>query len=530
MKSRRVFWIGMSAWVSLAFCAPALAGAASAPAATYSPGGWPTLHRDAGNRRSVDTMVLSREYTHWQAAGGATVLTAPVTSPDGKQLYFTTGLAKGNSNLHAYAIDGTALWHAEPWTSARDGVDPCALLSSPIVDTRGDIYLSDCNQLFAFRPGGEVKWVVELPPLQPGDWVAAGDHPVNAFTTAAFTAAGDLLGVTNFGDVLIIDRDTGKTLNRAYRLPGVLAPYASAEPMPDSVLGNGLMDPNFREWAWQLIFGGSMRSANTPAVAANGRIYVVGSGADKGVGALYALDVLPTATGLLVQEAFVTAIGLGSGSSPALSPHEDQVYVSDEEGWFYAIDANTGVNNWKVKTQAAAGAAAVGTDGTIYALQARAPAVVAINPKGEILWQSDFSGMLSQRLPSSLLFGDPVAAGNGNPTVTADAVLVPVVYGYKVPLLGFTAPVQSVVAALDLKTGAAVRDVVSLPGDSSGITAVLASGAILSSVGDALTSAVSPLKPLLDVLLPGDLVMMGSTGGVQVALPVTLPVTLPVMD
>lgn len=497
------------------------ASSGSEPATTYSPGGWPTLHQDAGNRRSVNTSLLSREYTTWTAAEGATVLTAPVTSPDGKQIYFTTGLPASNSNLHAYTITGTPLWHSEPWRDAQEGVDACAILSSPIVDAEGDIYISDCNQVFAFRPNGEVKWLIELPPLQPGDWVAAGDHPVNAFTTAAFTAAGNLLGVTNFGDVLIIDRDTGRTLNQAYRLPGVLPPYATAEPMPDSVFGNGLMDPDFKEWTWQLIFGGSMRSANTPAVAANGRIYVVGSGAQEGLGSLYALDVVPSTSGLLLETGFVTDIGLGSGSSPALSPAEDRVYVSDEEGLFYAIDATTGTIVWRQKTKAAAGAAAVGSDGVIYALQARAPAVVAIDPQGNILWESDFSNLMPEGLPSSFLMGDPVAAGNGNPTVTSDAVLVPVVYGYTVPLLGFTAPVQSVVAALDLKTGEAVRDVVSLPGDSSGITAVLPNGTIVSSVGDALTSAVSPLKPVMDILLPGDLVMMGSAGGIQVALPVS---------
>lgn len=487
---------------------------------TYSDGGWPTLHQDAGNRRSVDTKILSYDYTTWQAQGGASVLTAPTTSPDGKQIYFTTGLPKGSSNLHAYAIDGTPLWQSAPWQSAQEGIDPCAFLSSPIVDAQGDIYINDCNQLFAFKPDGTVKWIVELPPLQPGDWVAAGEHPVNAFTTAAFTAAGDLLGVTNFGDVLIVDRDSGKTLNQAYRLPGVLPPYATKEPMPDSVLGDGLMDPLFREWAWQLIFGGSMRSANTPAVAANGRIYVVGSSAQEGLGSLYALDVMPSAAGLHLTQAFVTPIGLGSGSSPALSPLEDRVYVSDEEGWFYSIDAATGGVVWKLKTMAAAGAAAVGEDGVIYALQAHAPAVVAIDPRGNRLWESNFSALLAQRgLPSSLLFGEPVATGNGNPTVTSDAILVPVVYGYTVPLLGFTAPVQSVVAALDLKTGTAIRDVVRLPGDSSGITAVLADGTIVSSIGDALTSAVSPLLPVMNRLLPGKLVMMGSAGGVQVALP-----------
>lgn len=486
---------------------------------SYSPGGWPTLHQDSGNRRAAEIAILARNYTTWQAQGGASVLTAPTTSPDGRHLYFTTGLPAGSSNLHAYAIDGKPLWHSAPWQSPVEGVDPCAILSSPIVDAQGDIYINDCNQVFAFRPDGTVKWTIELPPVQPGDWVAAGSHPVNALTTAAFTVDGHLVGVTNFGDVVILDRGTGDMLNAPYRLPGLLSPYAEKEPMPDSVLQQGLMDPGFRDWTWQVIFGGSMRSANTPAVAKSGRIYVVGSGPKAGLGALYALDVMSSDGGISLKEAFATDIGLGSGSSPALSPGEDQVYVSDEEGWFYGIDANTGAVMWKVKTLAAAGAAAVGRDGVIYALQAHAPAVVAISPQGKILWESDFTQLAREQLPSSFLLGDPVATGNGNPTVTSDAVLVPVVYGYNVPVLGFTAPVRSVVAALDLQTGEAIRNVVSLPDDSSGITAVLPSGVIVSSIGAVLTSAVSPTKAVIDLLLPGNLTMMDATGGVQVALP-----------
>ena len=488
-------------------------------ASTYSPGGWPTLHQDSGNRRAADSAILSRKYTTWAVAGDASVLTAPTTSPDGRQIYFTTGLSAGSSNLHAYGIDGEFLWDSAPWRTPVEGVDACAILSSPVVDEQGDIYINDCNQVFAFKPDGAVKWTIELPPIQPGDWVAAGSHPVNAFTTAAFSVDGHLLGVTNFGDVLIIDRETGAILNQPFRLSGLLSPYAKTEPMPDSVLSNELMDPLFREWTWQVIFGGSMRSANTPAVAQSGRIYVVGSGPNEGLGSLYALDIVTTDVGISLKEGFVTDIGLGSGSSPALSPREDAVYVSDEEGWFYGIDALTGAILWKVKTRAAAGAAAVGPDGVIYALQAHAPAVIAIDPQGKVLWESDFSPLVNEQLPASFWFGDPVATGNGNPTVTSDAILVPVVYGYNVPLLGFTVPVQSVLAALDPRTGKAVANVVSLPGDSSGITAVLPSGAIVNSIGAVLTSAVSPTKRVMDLLLPQDLTMLGTTGGVQVALP-----------
>ena len=70
---------------------------------TYSSGGWPTLHQDAGNRRAVDVTVSNRHYEAWQSLAGATVLTAPTTSPNGQQIYVTSGQAAGTSNLHGGA-------------------------------------------------------------------------------------------------------------------------------------------------------------------------------------------------------------------------------------------------------------------------------------------------------------------------------------------------------------------------------------------------------------------------------------------
>jgi outer membrane protein assembly factor BamB len=485
----------------------------------YSPGGWPTLHLDSGNRRNAPVSVTSRTYNAWHALAGATVLVAPTTSPTADQLYVTTGLAAGNSNLYAFSIDGQLLWQSEPWRDADTGIDPCAVLSSPIVDVAGDIYVNDCNQMFAFNADGRRKWVSTLPDTHEDDWRAAGSHPVNAFTTAAFTANGHVLGVTNFGDVVILDRETGATLNMPYRLPGKIAPYAEVIPMPDSLFGDGLLDPGFREWSWQLIFGGSMRSANTPAVSRENRVFVVGTSTREGMGALYGLDLEATEHGIEIRQVFATDIGIGSGSSPALSPAEDQVYVSDEEGYLYGLSTGTGDIIWRLKTRAAAGAAAVGSDGTVYALQVNAPAVIAVSPAGEVLWESDISE-LDNGLPRSMLFGEPVGKGNGNPTVTADAVLVPVTYGYEIPFGGqFTLPVRSTVVALDLASGKAIAHIVDLPDDSAGITAVLPDGTIVSTHGAVLTSILAPLKPLADWLLPSDVEQMAALGGFQVARP-----------
>jgi outer membrane protein assembly factor BamB len=520
---------------------PSLPARAEGP---YSPGGWATLHRSPDNRRFAGAVPIAERYRSWHALVGASVLTAPTLSPDGRTLYVTTGRSEGHANLHAFAVDGHGdgdgnagedddrdraagagrlLWSAPTWRDARRGVDPCAILSSPIVDREGDLYVSDCNQLFAFHSDGSEKWIIALPDPQPGDWQPSETLPINAFTTAVFSREGHVAGVTNFGDVVVVDRETGRAVAEPYRLPGRLPPASTTVPMAESVFGEGLVDPTIREWAWQLLFGGHMRSANTPAIdLERNRLFVAATSTREGLGALHALDLVPSgANGQLeIRLAWATDMGLGSGSSPALSPDRDRVYVSDEEGLFYAIDARDGEILWRVETKSTAAAAAVGEDGVVYSLQANAPALVAISPEGRILWQSDLSRLSAARLPSSWLLGDPVALGNGNPTVLAQHVLVPVVYGYETRIgRRIPWPVHSSLVAIDRRTGEGVRDVVSLRDDSTGITVALPDGTLISSLGTALSSGVTGLAPLARWLLPGTLQLLEPVGGIQVSLP-----------
>ena len=143
-----------------------VAGADLSAEDVYSPGGWATLHRGRANRKLAPKVTLGHDYRVWTALAGSAVLTAPTMSPDGRTLYVTTGRAVGNSNLHAFDLDGELLWQSEPWRGPEQGVDPCAILSSAIVDHHGDLYIGDCNQLFAFRSDGSLKWVVPLPSIQ----------------------------------------------------------------------------------------------------------------------------------------------------------------------------------------------------------------------------------------------------------------------------------------------------------------------------------------------------------------------------
>ncbi len=503
--------------------------AGSTPAETsdvggvYADGGWSTLHRGPANRKLVPATDLSGDRVAWTALEGASVLTAPTLTPDRRALFVTTGLARGAWNLHAFDLEGNALWSAPPWTDAKTGVDPCAILSSPIVDDAGDVYIGDCNQLFAFHADGRPKWTVPLPTIRDGDWVVAEDLPVNALTTAVFTRAGDVFGVTNFGDVVVFDRATGRRLNDDLRLPGHVPPESAVMPMPPSIF-EGLVAPEIREWAWQLLAGGAMPSANTPAVdMASGRIFVAATSTTVGKGALHALDLHTLGSGpdrrVEVSPAFLTEMGPGSGSSPALSPQADRVYVSDENGAFYGVDARTGTIDWRVQTKATSAAAAVGANGDVYALQAYGPALIAIRADGTVRWESDLDALAQAALPESFWLGDPVPIGNGNPTVVGADVLVPVVYGYETKLFGRTVPwpVHSSLVRIDGATGRGVEDVITLPDDSTGITAVLPDGTILNSLGTAVTSGITPLAGLGDLLLPGDLEILRPTGGLSVS-------------
>ncbi|MEM9176471.1 MAG: PQQ-binding-like beta-propeller repeat protein, partial [Myxococcota bacterium] len=341
-----------------------------------------------------------------------------------------------------------------------------------------------------------------------------------------FTREGDVFGVTNFGDVVVFDRATGARLNDDLRLPGHVPPSSAVMPRPASVFGDGLVAEAIREWAWQLLAGGAMPSANTPAVdVETGRIFVAATSTTEGLGALHALDLESVGAGasrrVTVRAAFTTEMGPGSGSSPALSPGLDRVYVSDENGVFYGIDAATGAIDWQVDTRATSAAAAVGGNGDVYTLQAFGPALIALRDDGTVRWESELETLARARLPESFWLGEPVAIGNGNPTVVGDAVLVPVIYGYETHFFGRTIPwpVESTVVEVDAATGVGRRDLLDLPDDSTGITVVLADGTILSSLGTALTSGVAPLGGLADLLLPGDRRALRASGGLLLSRP-----------
>lgn len=490
------------------------------PALPYANTGWATLHGDAGNRKEQLGVTPAADYNRWTALQGAGVLAAPTILPNGN-IVVTTGLAAGSSNLHVLDPAGNIVWESAAW-NGQQGVDSGAVLNSAIIDRSGNIYISDGDQLWSFTQNGDVRWVTALPSGPAENPFKPGSREINPFITATFTNDGSVLGVTAFGQVVVVNSKTGELAAPIYQIPGPLAPPAS-QPAPPTIWAGGYMDPEIIDPIWQVAYGGIVRSANTPGVdARTGRIFVAASDVDSAYGALYAFDYSPaTPFGPgEIHVAFVTQMGPGSGSSPTVSPDGKQVYASDNDGVLYAFDTRTGNIVWSTQSNAEAASAAVDKTGNIYVLT-RNNVMTSFTSDGQHRWTADVSSLLAM-MPVSPTLGSPVAVGGGNPTVVNGAILQSVIYGYNVSLQGRTVfvPVRAALVEFDPATGVGLRNITYTTEGTEGILNVAPNGNIYASIGAITDTSLAPIAPYLNTLLPTGYTVLTPGGGVNGFTPV----------
>lgn len=488
----------------------------------YANTGWVTLHGDSANRKQQLGVTPSAEYTRWTALEGASILTLPVLLPNGN-IAVTTGKAEGHANLHVLDRMGNTVWESPRW-NGKDGVDSAAIISSPIVDVDGNIYIGDGDQFWSYTSDGDLRWVIDLPAAPTPNPFADGSRAINPFVTAAFTKDGAVLGTTAFGQVVVADRATGELRAPILQLPGTLSKRHTKTPMTPASWSNGIIDPAIKDPIFQIIMGGIVQSANTPAVdPETGRVFVAATDTQEDKGALYGLDVTPPRGGKLgsVSIAFAAQMGPGSGSSPVLSPDGQTVYTCDDEGLLYAFDSRTGALKWNAQSNAAAAAVAVGADGAIYTLTN--PGVAsAFGADGDKLWDADLSAVTNAALPVNPVYGAPIVRGNGNPTVVNGAILIEVYFGYDVPIQGHpvSVPVKSAIVELDPATGVARRTVAFATDTTEGLLGVTPDGRMFSTLGSMTSTAVEPLAPMVNANLPEGLEVIRPQGGLDGFLPV----------
>jgi len=528
-------WITRRSATVLACAALAATGVGAPNAAADTPGidayyaqtGWATLHGDAGNRKSVPVSPSDEYKSAWSGLANASVLTAPVVGPDGTT-YVTTGLGPGQSNLYAYAPDGTLRWKSAEWQNSED-FDSCAVLQSPLVARNGELYVSDCNQLWAFRPDGQVKWKIPLPDAVPGaPWQEpARATPFRPLVTAQFLADGSVMGVTTWNKVVVVDPATGALRAPVTQLPATAAPAAS-QPQPPTLLGGGLLDPELKAPAWELFWGGTMPQANTPSVSnKTGRIFTVASDMTKGY--VYGIDYAPGADGAqgTITLAFSAPVGSGSGSSPSISADGSAAYVTDNAGILYAVGANDGAIRCTADAGSNGGSPTAGPDGHIYLLGDQGASLTSYDAQCQRRWSGDYSALAKDVLPVSPTVGEPTWSAGGPPTITRDGLLAPISLGYKVPLGPGRAPFVATdfrLVKIDPANGMVEKVLAAETGESDGFTVPnTMNDLVVAGYGAIGTSALEPARGAIDPRLPDGHKMPPLRGGIEAFLPAGAP-------
>lgn len=448
----------------------------------YFDGLWPAGHRDSANSDFVpiplgSSFEVTKHFLH-----GHPIFWAPTIGLDGVA-YVVTGAPPGNSHLFAISPEGAIVWSAEPQRSLED-LDSFAIMNAPTIDADGDLYVGDRDQLWAFEPDGEVKWVVDLKPYGV-DW---------GFMTVVLTPQRFVGGVTTDGKVMFFRSQDGTLAMPVLELPG--GPGPEPEDDPPEFLWKDLMDPDLIPFLFNLIQGWQLEVANTPAIhPETGRLYITAAGASPDTGVLYGIDIADDALSI----AFQAPMGGGSGTSPAISHDGSTVYAVDERGRMVAIDAHTGKRLWQSEEGGGGSASpSIGSDETIYTpFQDR---ITAYDRDGRVRWEKSFNPVCRARLPDaggvwSHLLSEPVAFIDSIVTVGLERGWINVVCGYHLPKLlsrsertRVPIPQESLFVAFALADGEPVGEPVRLPETSEGFVTPLTNGNVIVTTSGAISS------------------------------------------
>jgi outer membrane protein assembly factor BamB len=443
---------------------------------------WPAGHRDSANSDFVPIELGTDFELKKHLLRGHPIFWAPTIGLDGTA-YVVTGAPAGQSHLFAISPEGEILWAAEPQRSLDD-LDSFAIMNAPTIDSAGDLYVGDRNQLWAFKPDGKVKWVTDLKAYGV-DW---------GFMTVVLTQQGNVGGVTTDGKVLFFSSHDGSLAVPMIELPG--GPGPAPEDEPPEFLWKDLMDPELIPFLFNLIQGWKLEVANTPALhPETGRLYITAAGRTPGTGVLYGIDI--TNTGISI--AFEAPMGGGSGTSPAISHDGLSLYAVDELGRMVSIDAHTGKRLWQSKEGGGGSASpSVGEDETIYTpFQDH---ITAYDRSGRVRWERSFSDVCAKRLPEaggiwSFVLSEPVAFIDSIVTVGMQRGWINVVCGYHLPKMlsrsertRVPIPQQSLFVAFDLASGEPVGKPVLLPETSEGFVTPLPNGNAMVTTSGAISS------------------------------------------
>ncbi|MEC3915224.1 outer membrane protein assembly factor BamB family protein [Nocardia sp. CDC160] len=272
--------------------------------------GWPLAFRDAHNSGSSPVTGSRKLALNWSRPVGGPVAQPVMVGGDG-QLFVTTRIPGCNSVSFQMPTGRKRFCNT---------MGPSAIYGGSAVDGSGNVYIGDDGAVYSFNNLG-----------QPRFRTPAAGTPVSV----QFTGDGNVLSVTQSGQIDVLSRQTGDRQVPTFQLlgePDFLANPSLNRP-PD---GQGLEDC--------AVGGPQCPVANVSAVdQKSGRFYATLWKPGEGQAALVALTYNGKDVHVDWDAQMLTG---GSATSPALSADGSTVYVGDNTNRLIAVDAATGKTKW----------------------------------------------------------------------------------------------------------------------------------------------------------------------------------------
>lgn len=360
---------------------------------TVGPGkGWPAAHHDGRNGGSSPVVGAKKIALSWSRPIGGPIAEPVTIGPDG-QMFLTT-------NTPTCVIFSLQMATGRKRFCTELG--QTAVSAPSVVDGMTNVYVGDdrdnIGAVMSFNYLGQPRWRTPV----------AGT-PVSM----QFTGDGNLLTVTQSGQVDVLSRQTGQRLVATTQLLGQ-PDFLENPNLTWPAAGQGLDDCRIGEPQCPV--------ANISAVdTASGRFFVTVWQPGKPNAALVALRY---ADNKIHQDWSADLLFGGSATSPALAADGKTVYVGDNSNRLIAVDAADGRTKWvQPLAWAPRGGISVSSDGLIIP-SGDDGYLLALRDKGdaaEIAWERKDLGLRGTPVQTAGGTGyTPAAIGDGLNLITFD--------------------------------------------------------------------------------------------------------------
>jgi outer membrane protein assembly factor BamB len=330
---------------------------------------WAQFGHDAQHTHRSPYVGAQTNNVKWTFTTGDSVKNSPTIGADG-----TVYISSLDNKLFALNPDGSLKW-------SLNGV-PDAGLSGPTIGTDGTLYIATGNpsrNVYALDPGGNLVWTSADGPGAGGDSLTVGmDGTLYVRGLADGRAA--LYAINPDGSVMWTWRDPDHINDLTLTGCAAIGPdgtiYHSRRQRVSAINPDGS-----DKWTY---YAGGQAIDNSPAIGADGTIYIGGSGT-KTLSAFNPNGIVK----------WSHTMPRGVSSSPAIGA-DGTVYVTtkgaESEDHLFAISSNNSLQ-WSFAMEGPVNSSpAIGADGTLYL--GGGNNVYAVNADGSLNWSYTTGGVV----------------------------------------------------------------------------------------------------------------------------------------